>query len=83
MNPERSQPLPRFSQPMVIADKPGALAAIATLLAQSGISIKNIGIVHNREFQEGVLHIEFYDEESAEKATELLAKYHYVIHLRK
>ena len=43
----------------------------------------NIGIVHNREFQEGVLHIEFYDGESAEKATELLKRFHYVIHIRK
>ena len=66
-----------------LIDESGAIATIATILATNGISIKNIGIVHNREFQEGVLHIEFYDEESAEKATELLAKYHYVIHLRK
>jgi prephenate dehydrogenase len=43
----------------------------------------NIGIVHNREFQEGVLHIEFYDSDSAEKATELLNRFHYVIHLKK
>ena len=25
--------------------------------------LKNIGIIHNREFEEGVLHIEFYDED--------------------
>ena len=68
---------------MCIRDRSGAIATIATILATNGISIRNIGIVHNREFQEGVLHIEFYDGESAEKATELLNRFHYVIHLRK
>lgn len=66
-----------------LIDESGAIATIATILATNGISIMNIGIVHNREFQEGVLHIEFYDGESAEKATELLKRFHYVIHLRK
>lgn len=66
-----------------LIDESGAIATIATILATNGISIMNIGIVHNREFQEGVLHIEFYDGESAEKATELLRRFHYVIHLRK
>ena len=66
-----------------LVDESGAIATIATILATNGISIRNIGIVHNREFQEGVLHIEFYDGESAEKATELLNRFHYVIHLRK
>ena len=45
-----------------------------------GISIKNIGIIHNREFEEGVLRIEFYDEDSANKASVLLQKYRYVIY---
>ncbi|MEE1242267.1 prephenate dehydrogenase/arogenate dehydrogenase family protein [Frisingicoccus sp.] len=66
-----------------LVDESGAIATIATILATNGISIMNIGIVHNREFQEGVLHIEFYDGESAEKATSLLEKFHYVVHLRK
>lgn len=66
-----------------LIDESGAIATIATILATNGISIMNIGIVHNREFQEGVLHIEFYDGESVEKATELLRKFHYIVHLRK
>ncbi|MBD5460237.1 MAG: prephenate dehydrogenase/arogenate dehydrogenase family protein, partial [Lachnospiraceae bacterium] len=32
-----------------IADEPGALASIATMLALHSVSIKNIGITHNRE----------------------------------
>lgn len=66
-----------------LVDESGAIATIATILATNGISIMNIGIVHNREFQEGVLHIEFYDDGSAQKAVELLNRFHYVIHLRK
>ena len=45
-----------------IVDESGAIATIATTLAVNGINIKNIGIVHNREFEEGVLRIEFYEE---------------------
>ena len=66
-----------------LVDESGAISTIATILATNNISIMNIGIVHNREFQEGVLHIEFYDNDSTEKAVELLNRFHYVIHLRK
>ena len=55
-----------------LADETGGIAIIANLLAFKGINIKNIGIMHNREFQEGVLRIEFYDEPSAEAAITLL-----------
>ena len=65
-----------------LADEAGGIAIIASLLAFKGISIKNIGIVHNREFEEGVLHIEFYDEESVELADKLLAEKNYIIHRR-
>lgn len=65
-----------------LADEAGGIAIIASILAFKGISIKNIGIVHNREFEEGVLHIEFYDEESVELAAELLVEKNYVIHRR-
>lgn len=65
-----------------IVDEAGGIAAIATILASGGISIKNIGIVNNREFEEGVLCIEFYDEASQKKASELLQKYRYIIYER-
>lgn len=63
-----------------IADEPGALAAIATILALNNISIKNIGIVHNREAEDGVLRIEFYAEESIEAARQILEAKGYVVH---
>lgn len=66
-----------------IADEPGALAAIATILALNGISIKNIGITHNREAQEGSLRIEFYEESAIGLARSLLASKGYLIYDQK
>lgn len=66
-----------------IADEPGALAAIATILALHNISIKNIGIVHNREYEGGVLRIEFYEEASIETAKIILEGKGYTVHERK
>jgi prephenate dehydrogenase len=65
-----------------IMDEAGAIATIATLLASNQISIKNIGIIHNREFEEGVLRIEFYEEQAEEKAITLLRKCNYRIYER-
>lgn len=66
-----------------IPDEAGSLAKIATLLAENNISIKNIGIVNNREFEEGVLQIEFYDQISVDNAAELLKSLDYTIYERK
>lgn len=66
-----------------IADEPGALASIATMLALHAISIKNIGITHNREFEDGVLRIEFYDENAVESAKQLLTSKGYQTHDKK
>ncbi len=65
-----------------IMDEAGALAAIAALLAANRINIKNIGIIHNREFEQGVLRIEFYDETASFMAVELLKKYRYTVYER-
>ena len=65
-----------------LEDEAGGIAIIASILAFKGISIKNIGIIHNREFEEGVLRIEFYDEDTANLAGILLEEKNYVIHKR-
>ncbi len=65
-----------------IIDEAGAIATIATILSTSGISIKNIGIVHNRTFEEGALHIEFSDEASKSRAIEVLERHNYSIFLK-
>lgn len=66
-----------------IADKPGAIAAIASLLAAHDVSIKNIGINHNREFAEGALRIEFYDIKSIEQAVRIMTEHGYKLHIKK
>lgn len=66
-----------------IKDETGALALLATLLSLHGISIKNIGIIHNREFEQGVLRIEFYDKDAVAKATKVLDTNGYRIYIRK
>lgn len=63
-----------------IADQPGAIATIASILAGQNVSIKNIGIVHNREFEEGVLRIEFYDQDSRDHGTTCLKEKGYTVH---
>ncbi|MGN1083733.1 MAG: prephenate dehydrogenase/arogenate dehydrogenase family protein, partial [Lachnospiraceae bacterium] len=57
-----------------LKDEAGAIATFATILASHGISMKNIGIVHNREFESGALRIEFYEKTSLERAFSLLSE---------
>ena len=72
--------LPKLNEIYInIDDRTGAIATIATVLSVGGISIRNIGIVHNREFSDGVLRIELYNESDKEKALKLLKKNNYVI----
>ncbi len=65
-----------------MVDEAGGIAALATILATNGISLKNIGIIHNREFEEAVLRVELYDGPSYRKAVALLRKYRYTIYER-
>lgn len=65
-----------------IADKTGSLAHIATLLADHDISIKNIGITHNRESEDGVLRVEFYDDASRDSSVNLLEEKGYAVQIR-
>lgn len=65
-----------------MVDEAGGIATLATILASNQINLKNIGIIHNREFIEAVLRIEFYDEQSRKQAADILRKYRYVIYER-
>jgi prephenate dehydrogenase len=66
-----------------IEDHPASLAEVVTLLAVNAISIKNIGITHNREYQEGVLRVEFNSEEELIEADEILTARNYTVHQAK
>ncbi len=63
-----------------LIDEAGGIATVATILATNSINIKNIGIIHNREFQQGVLQVEFYDRPSYDEAVELLKRHHYNVY---
>lgn len=63
-----------------IPDQPGAISVIASLLAFENVSIKNIGINHNREHMAGTIKIEFHDQASCEKAAVCLEYHHYTVY---
>ncbi len=65
-----------------LLDRAGAIATVATTLAAHQISIKNIGILHNRAFEQGVLKVEFYTQEAADEAEELLIRCQYTVYKR-
>ncbi|MDD3204345.1 MAG: prephenate dehydrogenase/arogenate dehydrogenase family protein [Lachnospiraceae bacterium] len=68
-----------FSLYVDIPDVTGVIATIATILASHQINIRNIGIINNREFEEGALRIDFNDEESLQQAIITLQKHNYKI----
>ncbi len=65
-----------------LIDESGAISNVASILADEAISIKNIGIVHNREFEDGVLKIEFYSQAELDTASSLLPRAGYKIYVR-
>ncbi|MDO5155262.1 MAG: prephenate dehydrogenase [Eubacteriales bacterium] len=65
-----------------IPDEPGAVAKVTNILAEHQINLKNMGITHNREDNEGVLRLCFYTNEDAVTATERLMEQQYRIYER-
>ena len=65
-----------------LVDEAGGIATVTTILAMDGINIKDLGIIHNREFDDGVLKLEFYDRESLERSLGLLQKRNYHVRER-
>lgn len=63
-----------------IIDQAGAISSVALLLANNRINIKNIGIVHNREHEEGVLKIVFNNDEDVSLAGKVLTNHGYTVY---
>ncbi|MEE3420408.1 MAG: prephenate dehydrogenase [Lachnospiraceae bacterium] len=63
-----------------VPDEPGVIARAATLLAENDVSLKNIGIVHNRDYEDGVLRIEFYEQDALDRGIQCLEKKGYTVH---
>lgn len=72
----------KFAFTCDLYDEPGGIATITIMLGMRGLSIKNIGIIHNRSFAEGALEIEFYTEDAMQQAIELLRGRNYTIYVR-
>lgn len=65
-----------------IPDEANALAKAVACIGEAGINLKNIGITHNREDNEGVLRLSFYDNDAAIAATTLLRSSNYQVYKR-
>jgi len=65
-----------------IADKTGSLARVTALLADHQISIKNLGITHNRESEDGVLKLEFYKDSAMASAAQILGAAGFPVNIR-
>lgn len=65
---------------MDIPDEPGELLKVFGLI--QNINIKNVGIIHNREYEEGCLKLVFYDNESAAQAEQIFRDNHYIVYKR-
>jgi len=63
-----------------VVDQPGIIANIAVLLSKHNINIKNIGIINNREHENGALQIIFDKEEDQKKSIKLLKDMNYNIY---
>lgn len=62
-----------------VEDKPGVIAAIASLLGERQINIKNIGINNSREMEGGAMEICFYDRDSQTLSLEILRSAGYTV----
>ncbi|MDR2939957.1 MAG: prephenate dehydrogenase/arogenate dehydrogenase family protein [Clostridiales bacterium] len=63
-----------------ILDKPGSIATISTMLSVNGINIKNIGIINSREFENGILSINFDSQKDMDNSRALLKEMNYNVY---
>ena len=77
---KRSKYADAFLIHMDVPDRPGSIATVATLLSANNINIKNIGIVHNREYHDGVLQIVLDSEDSRANAVTLLKEMNFKVY---
>jgi len=63
-----------------VFDQTGIIAKVATELSIEAISIKNIGVVNNREHVSGILEIVFYEKDHMERAIKILESKNYQVY---
>jgi len=69
---QRSLIPPLFDLMVPVPDTPGAISAVTSLLASANLSLKDIGIVRQREGEVGALRIGLADEKSCALALKIL-----------
>lgn len=57
-----------------VDDRAGAIASITSILSEKDISIRDISIIHNREFADGVLKLDLYTQKDALLAEKTLTE---------
>ncbi|MBS4959267.1 MAG: prephenate dehydrogenase [Clostridiales bacterium] len=72
----------RYEINVDVLDKPGSIAVIAVLLSSRNINIKNIGIVNNRETDNGVISIAFDTQKQQEESIALLRSMNYEVSVK-
>ena len=76
----RSTLIKTYTLHVDIEDEVGTLSSVVSLLSSHKISIKNIRIKNNRENDEGVLAIDFKDNNSLKDAAKVLKENNYIIY---
>ncbi|MBX6394339.1 MAG: prephenate dehydrogenase [Alicyclobacillaceae bacterium] len=73
---------PSFQCTVDVPDETGIIGRIATLLADEGIGLRNIGILESREEDYGQLILTFGSESERDQAAALLKSRGFSVHLR-
>lgn len=63
-----------------VVDRPGIIATIATMLSVNNINIKNIGIINNREYENGILQIILEHDQDRKKSIKLLEEMNFIVY---
>lgn len=64
---------------VIVEDEPNVIGLVATILGNQNVNIKNIGIINNREDEEGALEIHFESDNQKNLAIEVLQENGYKI----
>ena len=64
-----------------IDDQPGSIAVILAILSNNAVNIRNLGIINNREYQNGVFRILVDNKEMRDRAVAALRNRNYTVYV--
>lgn len=70
-----------FTLSVDLEDEPGAIAVALSILSAGRVNVNNVGIMHNREHQYGVLRLVVPTREAQIQACELLTRRNYKVYV--